>query len=668
MEIELITKSQAVLLSDMYRGIIEDAKCTFPTKARTFDRDLSRLQTVIDRNELWFFTIHLPAFSKHLLKCIENGQFLPYPGPHLRTKKGCVFPRLFSGLTEQLFYDNGFIREDADSTPLLFLQTLLACVKKLRMECDDKTVRRTVESFVEVEEDVRRPTLNWGSTVLTCNRRVNIVSDDIGATEFQAGSMHNELYACSARHLPYFRAIQSVSDRLFSSFGTPFTGDFSPRHGPGAIADRCDNASKYQFSNWPAKLEYCFPYAAFGFPNAKYWIQPTHVNDPASRFRDRLVNSRLLAVPKTQKGPRLIAAEPNSSMWIQQGILDFIVDRVERSPLRNCINFFDQKLSGDLALKSSLSKKHATIDLSDASDRLSCWLVERLFRSNYDLLQAFNAVRTDRVSIPDKMGKEFPREIILKKFSTQGSALTFPVQTVVYAAIVIGVLIEHSGKRVTKKTIEWASKEVRVFGDDIIVPNAILESVVECIEALGFKVNTTKTFTRGDFRESCGVDGYKGWDVTPAYVLEPYHKSKPSSISSLVECSNNFFKKGFWHAAEAIKSTIPEEIRKRIPVIKANHLDLLEGSGTRAFGFISFSGSSVGSNRSRFNRDLHREEVKVLVPSAKVQRTEIRGDFALHQYFTERPGPDTIWKPGEARRPQSTVRLRWVAAETLLVG
>ena len=674
----MLMKSRAALLKATYEGILIDATHAFPEKTREFARDLARLQTIIDRNELWFFTTFLPTFSKHLTRCLDEGIFLPFPGPHMRPKKGCVYPRLFSGLTEMIFYDNGVLREDTDSNPLLFLQTLCVCMKKLRMNCDDSTVRRTVESFVQVEEGVRHHTLNWGDGLLRHDRGLSIVGDDCCTRGSETAGLFDKLHACHPALLPHFGAIQSVADRIFSRFGSPFDRELEPRHGPGAISDRSNNASKYQFHNWPEKLEQCFPAAVFGLPNASYWLQPVLGSDRRLRFRRAAVTSRLLAVPKTQKGPRLIAAEPVANMWMQQALLYFIADGIASSPLSNCIDLRDQTKSGSLALKASLTKSHATIDLSDASDRLSCWLVERLFRSNFDLLQAFNAVRTDVLSIDSKesKGKEFPKLIKLKKFSTQGSALTFPVQTIVYACIVIGVLIEESKKRVNAKTIAWASKEVRLFGDDIIVPNSITGKVVECLEALGFKVNTSKTFSKGDFRESCGVDGWKGDNVTPPYVLEPYDRAKPGSVASLVECCNNFYMKGFWHTAELLKSTIPSDIVKRLPVVHINKgvftlKDLergSEGSLSRAFGFVSFGRSSIGSNRSRFNHRLHREEIQVLQPTATVERTRIRGDYALHQYFTERPAPDTIWAAGEARRPKLTMKLRWVPAERLGMG
>jgi hypothetical protein len=49
-----------------------------------------------------------------------------------------------------------------------------------------------------------------------------------------------------------------------------------------------------------------------------------------------------------------------------------------------------------------------------------------------------------------------------------------------------------------------------VFGDDVLVPREECQAVCECFEAVGFKPNYHKTFAEGFYRESCGVDAYRG--------------------------------------------------------------------------------------------------------------------------------------------------------------
>lgn len=692
-------KSLAELIRVLYRGVLDDAAATFPDEALNFERDYSRIEVIVEQNEIGFFTLFLPTFAKHLTRCLDEGLFVSFPGPNMKTARGVVYPRLFSGLTKQIFREDGLLHEvnDRTTTAIMLLQTCLSGCKKLRMECSDEAVRTTVQSFVDTEEVVRPYSLNWGADVLRCEHGLSIVGDEAKLGKFEAGNLFAEPLALPAELLSSGRAVQQVADRIFSGFGSPFDRDLQPRHGPGAIADRAQNASKYQFRNWPAKLEQCFPSDLFGQPNGKLGLHAALVetsksffslDDEAvvrnpSRFIDEPVASKLIAVPKTQKGPRLIAAEPVANMWMQQSLLGFITDAVARSPLQHCVDFKDQRKSGRLALESSLSKSHSTIDLSDASDRLSCWLVERMFRSNYDLLQAFNAVRTDVVSIPIEFGTNFPRMIRLKKFSTQGSALTFPVQTVVYAVICIGVLIDISGGRVTARTIKDAAKKVRLYGDDIITPTEITGRVIEMLEALGFKVNQTKTFRKGNFRESCGVDGYMGVDVTPSYVLEPYDVTSPSSVVSLVECCNNFYMKGMWRAAERLKSTIAEEMLERIPVVRVKQGVNGEWYRAGSFGFVSMMGFSFGRCNYRWSDRYHCLEAKLAQPVSKVEKVALEEDYALLQYFTEVPSltepekaswtglsaPQTNpWSSGEARRPKLAMKLRWVPVETLDVG
>lgn len=655
------TKSRAVLLRELLFGVLTDVERAYPKDAHEWERDKTRLHSIANRSELWFFTLTLPSWSKLLTNGLEQGSISSFGGPHGRPVKGKAYPRLFSGLFSRIFDDKGVLRVDADGLAIRYLQTLLNLGKKLRMQCNDKTVISTVQSFVETEESLRHYTLNWGDDVLYHDHGLSLTGDGGVAREPEERGLFSQYNRPSETLLPCLGAIQSVADRITSSFGSPF-GGLEPHHGPGAISDRvCTSSSKYQFPYWPEKLERVFPYAEFGLPNLSYWIQP--VDGPELRFKDQRVPSRLIAVPKTQKGPRLIASEPSSNMWMQQALRQFLEKSTQASPLVNCIAFRDQSHSGQLALQSSLTQSHATIDLSDASDRLSCWLIERMFRSNQDLLTAFNAVRTDVIEIRRSrdlpVPKNCPKLIKLKKFSTQGSALTFPVQTIVYAIICVGVLIQERGWRVGRRAIERATGEVRIYGDDIIVPVDVSDKVVEVITHLGFKVNVTKTFSKGNFRESCGVDGYKGMDVTPAYLLEPYDVSRPTSVMSIVECSNNFLRKGFLHASESILKTLPEQVRKHIPLV---------GAGSGAFGILDHASRPINRMKTRFNKRLHRVEVFAWAIQTSQSKVQYRGDFGLHQYFTEKPSPDTIWEHGEVRRPASKIRRRWVPVETLGTG
>jgi hypothetical protein len=61
-------------------------------------------------------------------------------------------------------------------------------------------------------------------------------------------------------------------------------------------------------------------------------------------------------------------------------------------------------------------------------------------------------------------------------------------------------------------------QDVCIFGDDIIIPVDHVDRTIGLIEAVGFKVNSQKSYVKGPFRESCGVDCYSGVNVTPVRV------------------------------------------------------------------------------------------------------------------------------------------------------
>lgn len=361
--------------------------------------------------------------------------------------------------------------------------------------------------------------------------------------------------------------------------------------------------------------------------------------------------SRLIAVPKSMKGPRLIASEPTANQWAQQGIAHWLGTHLKGTLLRKSIDFRSQQKSRDLALAGSLDGSFATIDLKSASDRISCSLVQRMFRRNLTLLRAFIAVRTRYME--NHTDKSRDSLIKLRKFSTQGSALTFPVQSILFCTVAIGV-----GKFLYPKVrLETLARQVQVFGDDIIVPNNWEPFVRQALECLGLRVNSTKTFSEGNFRESCGMDAWMGYDVTPPHILSAYKESDSGTLGSLIAVSNNFYLKGFWNAAGWLVSSVPRQILRRIGVV---------GSRPGVFGLASYMGGHIfPHNRVRWNGDLHRDEVRLLCISAKSRTIKANKASALLQYFTADPDPYYMYESGVAVAGVPVTRNSWVAVQDL---
>jgi hypothetical protein len=255
------------------------------------------------------------------------------------------------------------------------------------------------------------------------------------------------------------------------------------KHGPGAVSERLKNWEKSQFPYWSDKLEVLFPFELCG--------------KSAGNDRDRPINhelaSRLIWVPKTYKGPRLIAAEPASHQWCQQSILSFMNEQFKKHFKGFFIDLRDQSKSNDLVLSASRDRSLATVDLSDASDRLSCWTVERALRRNPSLLHHLHAARTRLLS--DNISQE-PSFLKLKKFASQGTATTFPVQSLVF--LIIALTASVNGK-ITWTKLWKLRNQVRVFGDDIILPTPGYERLIRIMDLLGLKVNVAKSYAHGHF-------------------------------------------------------------------------------------------------------------------------------------------------------------------------
>jgi hypothetical protein len=190
----------------------------------------------------------------------------------------------------------------------------------------------------------------------------------------------------------------------------------------------------------------------------------------------------------------------------------------------------------------------------------------------------------------------------------------------------IGALLYARNLRATIKNIKELSREVRVFGDDIVIPVDGWPALQEIFEYLKFKINHHKTYPEGNFRESCGVDAFDGNDVTKVSILSAPDVSRPGSIVSSVDTHNNFLSKGYVRTAEYIKSTVDRIRILPIPTVAI-------GSG--AFGWASPMGSDLSGLRTRWNKELQRTEVRVLSPFAKVVRFPFDGGQMLLQYFTE---------------------------------
>lgn len=654
-------KSQ-VHLVDGYTGValavLQDIQGFLGTNSLEAARDNERLLSLIKHRGLGFLTLTLPAVGKLFDRALSEGclSLLHHPG-FGRENKVSVLPRFLGSVWSQVFHEDGSVLERPSINAIACLRQFFYCFKKARLDCDPERITRVLSDFKRVDEALPKADYDWSDPHGVYDGLFDVHFTDVHLRD--AGNL-SVVDGNKPNHDPElpataFDVLQFVCDIVASSFGEFDPEAWAPKHGRGAVADaKLGKSFKYDFPTWSARLETVFPQSHFGYANVGFWSHSIH--DGCEKFEDREAPGRLSTVPKDMKGPRLIAAEPICNQYCQQAILAFFVRNVHCGLLRDLINFSDQEASRSWALEASRIDSHATIDLSHASDSVSCWIVERLFRRNKTVLTALMATRTSSVVFPNG------ETMNLKKFSTMGAATTFPVQSIFYACVCIAAelysngILEYTDINRALYDRKWSS---RVFGDDLISPKHAAKHVVQFLIQLGFEVNQDKTFLEGNFKESCGMDAYAGVDVTPSYVKDLYDVSRPSTLASVRKSSNNLFTRGWWATSRALELTVPSNIRDNVPVVHAS-------SGCP--GWASFCGDDFSGLKRRWNQDLQREEYRIMDVTTSIKRRSPGGSASLLQYFMESPEPHMMidWSSGYDERPGLMVKARWVVDSSYL--
>lgn len=629
-----------------WKSLVEDISDMSELDSILFVRDYDDLAaSVQNRGHEEIFFLKLPEICSDLENSLETGKYVRRAQGPLTALKGTL-PRFLNTLYLSVFSEDGMLLETPNPEAIRHLRQALRVFKKYDVDCPTASKERAIDAFVSIEQELPDPSLSWGADDLVVSRGFPSLVDLV-YTAIREPRVREILDADFAgwnegqilRDASY---VQLICDRTLKGFGRSLAG-FKPKHGPGAVAERFDS-SKYEFPSWPQRLEKFFPFSDWGIPN---------LNFAGQELTEGFLTSppaKLIGVPKDFKGPRLIASEPIAAQFVQQGLMMLIRSNISKTVLHHSLSIEDQEPSKNLALLASVDRSFSTIDLSSASDRLSCSVVECVFRRSFSFLEALNSARTPQIVTPRGT-------LTAKKFAAQGAAFTFPIQSIVYTMICAGVILSDSPSCRHSDIF----RKVRVYGDDMIVPSDVFTRICTLITALHLRVNTGKSFKKGFFRESCGMDAYAGVNVTPAYIGTVHNPRMPTSTESVIECSNNLYLKGYIRTSVTLLDSIPWHIRKWVPYVRV---------GSTILGIKSHARRA---RKTRYNRDLHRYESKILAVESKALRTSIDGQYRLHQWFVESPTPgvysgkdqSSVWSSGEVRTVKARHRLRWVDASLL---
>lgn len=434
------------------------------------EADMRRFETRAQGEGITFLTSTLPSLYKALDRSFATGK-LDLPVGFKKSKRG-DYPLFLEKAWETLFTKQGTLkslsRDQAGAVSCI--RQLSAIFYKLEMPYTVEQESDTICAFLQAEDDLSQLSLTSPPTKALLRRARRIVC----------------------------RLLAGVNPL-----------DIRPRHGSGSSACRVKPWERYESFRFIPRLHEVYPYDSYFYYNLTHLCDELHKLEGAEEAEPP---ARVVFVPKDSRGPRLISCEPREFMFIQQGLMNLMYETVQRHPaIARQIGFTDQTRNQRMATQGSKDQSYATLDLKEASDRVSLELVRTIFPDNW--VKALTASRSKATTLPD--GTIVP----LDKFAPMGSACCFPVEAICFWAISLAAVYDEGYvKRLFQNRLIKSDMRMSVFGDDIIVPTEHYQSVCSALEQVGLQVNQAKSFREGPFRESCGRDAFLGENVTPVRV------------------------------------------------------------------------------------------------------------------------------------------------------
>lgn len=613
-------------------------------------RDCVVIRKRAESEGIGFLTKTLPALGKAIDTALSTGTVLEPIGFRRKgVKQGGQVPKLFGILIEAVFSSSGRERSDASPSALGYLRSLLFMFYKLELPTTEKSANEVIDKFKEVERrmakslpDMLRSGASHGRNNLEVRsaepgshiehgeshvQRVQFRRDfDQRGLHCDAGPIQRDTASRIAAASVW--CLHHICREVYHNNGTSVV--LLPcRHGPGAVATGERGHEKSTFGRWYRDLGLVFPYEEYFFFNANAFA--SHLSDFLAFEPMESGTAKVVLVPKDSRGPRLISCEPLEYQWIQQGLSRTLIKAIEEHEFtRGHVNFRDQSVNQRLALEGSAGGPWVTLDMKEASDRVSLALVEELFPSH--VVRLLKASRSTATRLPS--GEILP----LKKYAPMGSALCFPVESLIFWALSVATILCTSRPY---KSLKQALAAVYVYGDDLILRMEDHHAIMQYLPLFGLMFNEQKCCTSGSFRESCGMDAYKGVCVTPLRIRKRWdrHLASTNYVSWVAYC-NAFRARGLETAADFIESSIQK-------VRPTPHVEC--GSGL--VGFVNNAKIPREMNKSfkrRWNERFHRSEILAYkVAPVSYSETGVPGYYemlriASLQREPLQSGPDSV--------------------------
>nr|QDH90726.1 MAG: RNA-dependent RNA polymerase [Leviviridae sp.] len=560
-------------LMSLWSQLAEESASLCCTSA---SRDINTVAARIEHEGISFLTISLPDFGKAIQKWLDQGHVSIHPA--FLTERGGSLPRFLGGFFARVFdRSSGLLLDDPCIESIRALRQLTLMFGKMELECSPARKSNSLRRYIECEQEVRRFDSNLS------DRKI--------------------------------REFTRMSNMLFGKIFTRvdrdiYYGKIIPKHGPGSTADGLTSNGKFNQAVWTNRLEDSGLAAGENLlPNWSFYDQLGGVDflEPGAE-----VPVKVTLVPKTLKTPRVIAMEPACMQYMQQAVLSSFLRHFYRDDfLSKVIGFDDQLPNQELARQGSLDQRTATLDLSDASDRVSNQLVRSMFSRWPHLFAAVDATRSRRAVVPASGTHR------LAKYASMGSALCFPVEAMVFTTVIFLGIQRSLNTSLSRQDLIDLVGSVRIYGDDLIVPVDHVTSVVRMLEHFGAQVGTSKSFWTGKFRESCGREYFNGHDVCITRVRQafPTQRQDVTEVESLVSLRNQLFMSGYWKTCRWLDGYLGLLLRHYPTVLPTSPV----------LGRVSF----LGHETQRTHPNLHSPLVKGYVVEAKPPRDSLDGAGAL---------------------------------------
>lgn len=426
-----------------------------------------------------FITKTLPKLSKAVLLSLEKGYFVR---PFGISWKGASL-KYFRVWLDSIFDKNGLVRNTDFSVPLARLRQFCEYFYKLSLPFTKAAKSKEEQKAVHIENEIKafRP-------------------DPIYTNECRKTA--ENLFGCFWGH--------TIDDVL---------KEHRPRFTKGAFSGSTETS--YPYYIYKQLPDYIIGTTADRFGAMSGYFKPFPSSDTRVVQVKTRTYSEVCLVPKDSRGPRIISKEPLHILRMQMSCFDWLSSNLERSS-RWRINFTNQETNRELARIGSIDRNNATLDLKEASDRVSFKFALGVLRNCPALRWFLLNARSTHTKLP------VSRNLIpLNKLSGMGSGLTFPIM-----ALLIHVCVVTSVHKIHRRlSLREISRRVYVYGDDLIIPKEWFDLAVQGLNAAGLMVNNDKSFQHSFFRESCGGDYYMGRDIAPVRLKLSNNGAKVDKMS-----------------------------------------------------------------------------------------------------------------------------------------